>query len=231
MSKFYLLTLDQKDEYWEKFKFILNLNAEKFNEEEFLEKYNEVCGHEVNLFLYFKYPELFEKYVKKILKYKFEKTFIDYFLLDDYETIIQYLTPLKIKLLPTYELCLLILSIIDKKPDEAKKIRDIIKSRVKKAEDIENLLLTNFNIMMNMRVEEDKDLEDLIKEDNYNFKKKIREGGSGSEDDSEDEDGKKKCKKSKDKKSKSKRKLDRRNIESEEEDDFYQEMNVIMNMI
>ena len=223
MSKFYLLTLDQKDEYWEKFKFILNLNAEKFNEEEFLEKYNEVCGHEVNLFLYFKYPELFQKYVKKILKYKFEKTFIDYFLLDDYETIIQYLTPLKIKLLPTYELCLLILSIIDKKPDEAKKIRDILKSRVKKAEDIENLLLTNFNIMMNMRVEEDKDLEDLIKEDNYNFKKKIREGGSGSEDDSEDEDGKKKGKKSKDKKSKSKRKLDRRNIESEEEDDFYQE--------
>ena len=161
LSKFYLLTLPEKNEYWDKFKFILNLNEDKFNEKEFLEKYNEVCGHEINLFLYFKYPKLFNKYVKNILKYKCEKTFIDYFLLDDYETILQYLTPLKIKSLTTYELCLLILKLFDKQPEEAEKIKDIIKSRVKKAEDVENLLLTNFNIMMNMRVEEDKDLEEI----------------------------------------------------------------------
>jgi hypothetical protein len=143
---------------------LLNLNDDKFNEEEFLEKYNEVCGHEVNLFLYFKYPKLFNKYVKDIIKYKFEKTFIDYFLLDDYDTLIQYLTPLKIKSLPTDELCLLMLKIIEKKPEEAKKIRDIIKSRVKKPEEVENLLLTNFNIMMNMKVEEDSNLEVLKEE-------------------------------------------------------------------
>ena len=163
LSKFYLLTLGQND-LWNKFKFLLNLNEDKFNEEEFLEKYNEVCGHEVNLFLYFKYPKIFNKYVKDILKYKFEKTFIDYFLLDDYETLIQYLTPLKIKSLPTDELCLLMLKIIEKKPEEAKKIRDIIKSRVKKPEEVENLLLTNFNIMMNMKVEVDSNLE-MLKEE------------------------------------------------------------------
>jgi hypothetical protein len=115
LSKFYLLTLSE-NELWNKFKFLLNLNDDKFNEEEFLEKYNEVCGHEVNLFLYFKYPKLFNKYVKDIIKYKFEKTFIDYFLLDDYDTLIQYLSPLKIKSLPTDELCLLMLKIIGKKP-------------------------------------------------------------------------------------------------------------------
>ena len=175
LSKFYLLTLKQKNSYWDKFKFILNLNEDKFNEEEFIEKYNEVCGHEINLFLYFKYPNLFNKYIKGILKYKFEKTFIDYFLLDDYETLIQYLSPLKIKLLRTDELCLLMLKIIDKKPEDAKKIRDIIKSRVKKSDEAENKLLTNFNIMMNMRVEEDDNLKNIIspeKDKTYKAKEK-----------------------------------------------------------
>ena len=161
LSNFYLLTLNQKEKYWDKFKFILNLNDEKFNEEDFLNKYNEVCGHEVNIFLYFKYPKLFNKYVKNIIKYKFEKTFIDYFLLDDYETLLQYLTPIKLKLLNTSELCLLLLKLVEKNPEEAEKIKNIIKSRVKKVEDVENLLLTNFNIMMNMRVEEDKDLDEI----------------------------------------------------------------------
>ena len=164
LSNFYLLTLNNKEQYWDKFKFLLNLKEDKFNEEEFLENYNEVCGHEVNLFLYFKYPKIFNKYVKNIIKYKFEKTFIDYFLLDDYETLLQYLSPLKINLLDTDELCLLILKLVEKKPEEAEKIKDIIKSRVKKPEDVENILLTNFDIMMNMRIEEDKDLLDIKNE-------------------------------------------------------------------
>ena len=162
LSQFYLLSLSNKH-YWDKFKFLLSLSdPNKFNESDFLEKYNEVCGHEVNLFLYFKYPKLFEKYVKNIIKYKFEKTFIDYFLLDDYETLLEYLSPYKISSLPTNELCLLMLKIVEKKPEEAEKIKNIIKSRVEKPEDVENLLLTNFNIMMNMKVEEDSDLTEII---------------------------------------------------------------------
>jgi len=89
LSQFYLLTIN-KNQYWDKFNFLLNLNdKDKFKETEFLEKYNEICGYEVNLFLYYKYPDLFEKYVKNIIKYKFEKTFIDYFLLDDFETLLE----------------------------------------------------------------------------------------------------------------------------------------------
>ena len=158
LSKFYLLTLKDKDKYWNQFNFILNLNANNFNEEEFIENYNQVCGHEINLFLYFKYPKLFDKYVKNMLKYKYEKTFIDYFLLDDYEKLLDYLNPLKIKLLPINELCLLMIKIVEKKPDEAKKIKDIIKSRIEKPEEIENLLFTNFNIMMNMIIDDKKQL-------------------------------------------------------------------------
>jgi len=174
LSQFYLLSLSNSH-YWDKFKFLLDLDdPNKFNESEFLEKYNEICGHEVNLFLYFKYPKLFEKYVKNIIKYKFEKTFIDYFLLDDYETLLEYLSPLKISKLPTSELCLLILKIVEKKPEEAEKIKNIIKSRVKKPEDVENLLLTNFNIMMNMKVEEDSNLIDLKEKMEIKSKKKFR---------------------------------------------------------
>jgi len=173
LCKFYLLTLKNKDKYWNEFNFILNLKEDNFNEEEFLEKYNQVCGHEINLFLYFKYPKLFNKYVKNTLKYKFEKTFIDYFLLDDYETLLEYLTPLKINLLSINELCLLMIKIVEKKPDEAKKIRDIIKSRIEKPEEIDNHLLTNFDIMMNMTIEDDENLKNLkekkSKNENYNY--------------------------------------------------------------
>ena len=119
------MTLNRKAD-WDKFKFLLNLNEDKLNEEDFLEKYNEICGHEVNLFSYFKHPKIFNKYIKNIIKYKFEKAFIDYFLLDDYETLLQYLTPLKINDLQPNELCLLMLKIVEKKPEEAAKIRDII---------------------------------------------------------------------------------------------------------
>ena len=181
LCKFYLLTLKDKDKYWNQFNFILNINENNFNEEEFLEKYNQVCGHEINLFLYFKYPKLFNKYVKNILKYKFEKTFIDYFLLDDYETLLEYLTPLKIKKLPINELCLLMIKLVEKKPDEAKKIKDIIKSRIEKPEEVENLLLINFNIMMNMTIEDDeylKNLQDKSKINNSDDNEKIEEENS-----------------------------------------------------
>ena len=179
LCNFYLLTLENQ-KFWDKFKFLLDLNGDKFNEKDFLEKYNEICGHEVNIFLYFKYPKIFNKYVKNIIKYKFEKTFIDYFLLDDYNTLLQYLTPLKIKLLPTNELCLLMLKISEKNAEEAEKIRNIIKSRIRNTEEVENILLTNFNIMMNMCLEEeekekeridDEDIEEVkykyMKEENY----------------------------------------------------------------
>jgi len=152
LSKFYLLKLDE-DQDWKKYKFIFSLD--KFNEKEFIRNYNEVCAHEINIFLYFKFPELFNKYVKNNLKYKFEKTFIDYFLLDDYDTLIQYLTALKIKSLSTFELCLLLLKLIHKNPNEAEKIKNIIKSRISN-ENLESHYITNFNTIISMSLNESK---------------------------------------------------------------------------
>jgi len=40
-------------------------------------------SHELNLFVFFKDPAYFETFVKNYLKNKFEKTFIDYFLLNN----------------------------------------------------------------------------------------------------------------------------------------------------
>lgn len=60
---------------------------EELKENELLEKIEQNFSHEFNLFLYFRYPELFEKYILPVLKYKANKTFIDLFLLDDLDTI------------------------------------------------------------------------------------------------------------------------------------------------
>jgi len=157
LFKFYSLKLDEDSSFekdWKKYSFIFSLD--KFNEKEFINNYNEVCGHEINIFLYFKFPELFNKYVKNNLKYKFEKTFIDYFLLDDDETLIQYLTSLKIKSLSTFELCLLLLKLIHKYPNESEKIRNIIKSRIAN-ENLESHFITNFNTIINMSLNESKE--------------------------------------------------------------------------
>ena len=169
LSKFYLMQFDDKakdKENWDKFKFIFSLDS--FNEDEFIKNYNEVCGHEINLFLYFKYPELFNKYVKNIIKYKFEKAFIDYFLLDDYDTLIQYLTPLKIKSLDTFELCLLVIKLINKNILDAEKIKNIIKSRIIPPKKIENHLLTNFNLIINMTPKESKNKDNKEKNEEEN---------------------------------------------------------------
>ena len=118
--------------------------------------------YEINIFLYFKFPELFNKYVKNNLKYKIEKTFIDYFLLDDYDTLYQYLTSFKINLLSTFELCLLLLKLINinininKIQNEAEKIKNIIKSRTISKENLENHFITNFNTIINMSLNEEK---------------------------------------------------------------------------
>ncbi len=138
-------------EKWEKLKFLLNL--ENFNEKNFLEKYTEFASHEVNIFIYFKFPEIFEKYIKNILIFKYEKTFIDYFLLDDKVMLKKFLTSVKLSKLNTFELCLLMLKIVEENPEDAKKIRNIIKNRINLTN--EETILHNFDIMMNMKVDSD----------------------------------------------------------------------------
>ena len=146
---------------WKKLSFLLNLDEGRFNEKKFLENLSENISHEVNIFLYFKYPKIFEKYVKDILKYKFEKTFIDYFLLEDIETLEMYLNAEKIAKLNLFELCLLIITFIKTKPEECKNIRNIIESRVNK-ENVDQILLRNFDIMMNVKSDDKIEKEKVL---------------------------------------------------------------------
>jgi hypothetical protein len=70
---------------WDKLRFLTKLN--ELPEEELLEKIEKNFSHEFNVFLYFRYPELFKNYILPVLKFKVDKTFIDLFLLGDLNSI------------------------------------------------------------------------------------------------------------------------------------------------
>ena len=70
------------------FEFLLNFENLKLPEK--LEKLTQYFSHEVNIYLYFHHNDFFNKYVFPIIKYKSEKTFIDYFLINDNDKIKEY---------------------------------------------------------------------------------------------------------------------------------------------
>ena len=91
------------------FEFLLNFNNLSLMEK--LDKTSKYFCHEVNVYLYFHHNDFFNHYIYPILKYKSEKTFIDYFLLDDKDKILEYVKKQKINELNAFEKCLLIYSI------------------------------------------------------------------------------------------------------------------------
>ena len=155
--KFNLLKSPSFNGEWKDFEFLMDA---KTDEKKFLENLSKNISHEVNIFLYFKYPDLFEKYVKPLLKYKFEKTFIDYFLLDDMETLQMYLKPEKLNSLNTFQLCLLIIKFVNTNPDLAKKIRNLIKVKIPTDcfDNVDSVIRENFDIMMYIKQEKDSEI-------------------------------------------------------------------------
>ena len=95
------------------FEFLLNFD--NLNLPEKLEKITEYFSHEVNIYLYFHHNDFFNKYIYPIIKYKSEKTFIDFFLLNDINKLKEYSNPQNIKQLNVFEKCLLIYSLKIKK--------------------------------------------------------------------------------------------------------------------
>ena len=61
-----------------------------FSESEKHKKYSEFQCHEVNLFLYFKDYDYFVSVAKPFIASKMEKTFIDYWLLHDHDSLFHY---------------------------------------------------------------------------------------------------------------------------------------------
>ncbi|EGR27080.1 hypothetical protein IMG5_201970 [Ichthyophthirius multifiliis] len=84
----------------------------QLNSNQKLQKYNEFSCHELNLFLYFKDNEFFQKVVQPFLINKMQKTFLDYFLLNDLNEIFKYSSPEKTQELNILEQCLLLLSLV-----------------------------------------------------------------------------------------------------------------------
>ena len=61
-----------------------------YNQDKRLKVYSDFYSHEFNLFLKFKDPSYFESVVRPFLQNKIEKTFVDYWLLEDNEALSTY---------------------------------------------------------------------------------------------------------------------------------------------
>ena len=108
MVSFQLLLNPSLNQLWSEFSFLLKFN--ELNEEEKKKKISSYFSHELNIFLFFRFPEYFRELVRPILKYKIEKTFIDYFLLNEENLMIEYSHSHKLSTLNAFEKCLLILA-------------------------------------------------------------------------------------------------------------------------
>lgn len=186
---FFLVKYPQFKTDWKGKEFLLT--ADKDDEKFFLENYSNLISHEVNVFIYFKYPALFEKIVKPIIKYKFEKTFIDYFLLNDIDTLRLYLKPEKLMQLNIFELCLLLIKFVSNDIETSKKIRNLIKAKLN-FDKSESILGQNFDIMMSIQSKDttiETKEEEPIKEKEINESYAFREieGGLTSLDVYEEE--------------------------------------------
>ena len=144
------------------FQFLINFNNLKPSEK--LEKLSEYFSHEANVYLYFHHNDFFTEFIYPILKYKSEKTFIDYFLLDNKEKIKEYSEPQKIKELNTFEKCLLIYAVRKNNKELALSLARQIRSECPKENESEIKRL--FNIALNLKsieeMKEEAHLEETV---------------------------------------------------------------------
>lgn len=130
--------------------FLLKWNT--FDEEEKHKKYNRYMCHEVNLFLYFKDREYFEKVVKPFIQNKMEKTFIDNYLLGNEEVCLEYSKIEHFTTLNSFEQCLMVEVAARKDKKLAQKLTDRITSYI--ASQIPNVDMKNkiFDTVLNLNM-------------------------------------------------------------------------------
>lgn len=103
------------------------------SEEEKNKQYSKMTCHELNLFCYFKDRAYFDAVIRPFVACKIEKTFIDYYLLQMTEYILQHTALPKLHKLNALEKCLLVHSLVDAgRKDEAKEIAQLIKDEAEK---------------------------------------------------------------------------------------------------
>jgi len=141
------------------------INWHSMSPKEKLQKYNKYLGHELNVFTYFKDRKFWELVVKKHMANKTNKTFIDYFILEDTQHLLQHYSPQGVARLNDVELCLLVYFL--KKSGETQKartVRDYLDSRNQRLKATNDL---NFNIRfdstLRFKASSPEDLEDNSK--------------------------------------------------------------------
>ncbi|MGL4948145.1 MAG: hypothetical protein ACRC42_02045, partial [Mycoplasma sp.] len=152
---------------FEEFTFLTKFD--EWNHLDKLEKLSKYFSHELNIYLYFHHHQFFIENVYSLIKFKIEKTFIDYFLLDDTEAINKYTSPELLKDLNAFEKCLLIYTIRKTNPNLAKAIaKDINKKIDEKQKAIKpNEIKKLFNIALNVK-HVDGELEKIVEEAHSN---------------------------------------------------------------
>ena len=167
--KFIKILNPSLDKDLSEFEFLLNFDNLKLPEK--LDKITKYFSHEINIYLYFHQNKFFNQYIFPILKYKSEKTFIDYFLLEDKNKILEYSQPQVIDKLNTFEKCLLIYSLREEKPELVKSIARQIRSECPKEN--QNELKRLFNIALKLKsVEEEKEEQEQEEMLDFEIKKK-----------------------------------------------------------
>ena len=105
--------------------FLLKWN--KLTDEQKNKKYNDYQCHEMNLFLYFKDYEYFNKVAKPFIASKMEKTFIDHWLLGEDDAILHYQDIGNFDKLNALEQSLLVFTVIKHDTDKAVRLADRIR--------------------------------------------------------------------------------------------------------
>ena len=198
------------------YEFLLNFG--KLNLEEKLAKITYYFSHEINIYLYFHHYDFFSKYIYPILKYKSEKTFIDYFLLNDTQKIKFFYKSVNIKTLNIFEKCLLIYAIRKENKLLASSLSRKIRAECPIIDEIRFKYL--FDIALNkidIKKDEEEEEEEEEDEDDDDDEDENDDEENDYEDEDEDEDANYKKEKKSKSKSKDKKK---KNIKAEFEEEL-----------
>ena len=137
-------------------------NFDNVSEAKLLQIVTNKFSHELNIYLYFNYYDLFNNWIRPIIKLKCEKTVIDYILLEEYDIVTnKFLSPIVIDNLSLLEKCLLIYLLRNFTTKDLNKkeycsniaqniLNNIINIKQEKSLDCDDKYL--FNIIMSMKI-------------------------------------------------------------------------------
>ena len=130
--------------------FLLKWN--ELSDEDKNKKYNKYICHETNIFIYFKDREYFDRVIRPFIQNKMEKSFVDYYLLEEYDQLAEYTRVDTFNKLNPLEKCLLIESLMKSDKKTAKKLADRLKIQADAFKQNEDTLNKIFDTVLNLNM-------------------------------------------------------------------------------